>query len=83
MTETLCKRTLCIWKPGEPVENMVCHYVHKGNIPNTGARRCMFCGELEPSDKAAIDAKMREVGEAIERAYPWYGPRWNSGSELP
>jgi len=26
---------------------------------------------------------MREVGEAIERAYPWYGPRWNSGSELP
>lgn len=46
--ERLCTRKLCMHRPGESVEGMVCHYVYKGSIPCTGVRRCMFCGEPEP-----------------------------------
>jgi hypothetical protein len=44
----LCRRTHCIWKPGQPVEGMVCHFVFSGAIPCTGIRRCIFCNRPEP-----------------------------------
>jgi len=43
--ETLCKRTFCLWKPGQPMKGMYCHYVYNGKIPNTGEQRCIFCGQ--------------------------------------
>jgi hypothetical protein len=46
--QQLCQRTHCLWKPGQPVEGMFCHYVYAGAIPCTGPQRCIFCGKTKP-----------------------------------
>lgn len=50
--QTKCERTLCLWKPGQPVEGIFCHYTYRGSIPCTGVQRCIFCNTIKEEDKA-------------------------------
>lgn len=40
----LCKRTVCLWRPGEPQPGMTCTFAYVGRVPGTGPLVCMTCG---------------------------------------
>lgn len=41
----LCKRTVALWKPGEPQAGVYCRLSWSGRMPLTGRLRCTLCGE--------------------------------------
>jgi hypothetical protein len=59
----LCPRTLCIFRPGEPVEGMYCYFFYSGRIPCTGERRCISCGSVDvPTDTTSHVIKPTREG---------------------
>lgn len=43
----LCKRTVCLWKTGEPQPGVTCVFAYTGSVPCTGQLRCMTCGRIK------------------------------------
>lgn len=39
----LCRRTLAIWKPGQPQQGVHCSFSFTGKVPNTGRLACHLC----------------------------------------
>lgn len=47
MIAPLCRRTWCIWHPGEELPGFRCTYAWSGAIPCTGSLRCLYCGSYK------------------------------------